>query len=423
MKGKWVNIRKGIIMIELKEIGSLIYENAQWIFSGIGVAILSYFGGKEIVKKIKIKQNVKGQGVNISSTNDINSESISTQTAGDNSQNFLVHGDYHAGLSYSDARQVALDVFKANTYVFTDLAKQTINDRATEITDDIFTMIYNELPDRIEKLVEPAVQEALLKAQKAYSKNNSPELKEKLIVLLKNRLCVDEADMEQIILDEALEIVPKLTNEQLDIMSLHFSVLMLNHSEINNRDSFFNVLRKKIMLFYNSGIEKTISYDHLRYLGCVGILSEGSIYKPIEEIYGSRYAGLFSKGFEKSEFDKYMGIDTSVIRGLLTTCQLDGKKLQFNAMNEDVLEHEIIETGNIQYRDKLISYYRQWVMSSEEIKEDITKYVPEFKGLADIWKDNREIKAMNLTSVGMAIGILNYNTKTGDNVKLKDFLE
>ena len=41
-------------MIDLKEIGSLIYENIQWIFSGIGVTILSYLGGKEIAKKIKV---------------------------------------------------------------------------------------------------------------------------------------------------------------------------------------------------------------------------------------------------------------------------------------------------------------------------------------------------------------------------------
>ena len=409
-------------MIDLKEIGSLIYENIQWIFSGIGVTILSYLGGKEIAKKIKTKQTAKGQGVNISSANDIQTESINTQTSGDNSKNFLVQGDYHEGLSYNDARQVALDVFKANTYVFTDITKQKINDRAEEIKDDIFTMIYNELPDRIGQLVEPAVQEALLKAQKAYAKNNSSNLKEQLILLLKNRLSVEETDMEQIILDEALEIIPKLSNEQLNILSLHFSVLRLQHSEINSRESFFTVLKTKIMPFYTSGIEKTTSYEHLRYLGCTGILSEGSTYKPLEEIYRGRYGGLFSKGFDKSEFDSYMGTDTALFRNLLTACQLDSQKLQFNAINENVLEYKIIETGNVQYKEKLINYYRQRVMSPEEIKRNIAESIPEFIGLADIWKENREIKAMNLTSVGIAVGILNYNIKTGSKVNLSSFL-
>lgn len=53
-------------------------------------------------------------------------------------------------------------------------------------------------------------------------------------------------------------------------------------------------------------------------------------------------------------------------------------------------------------------------MSPEEIKRNIAESIPEFIGLADIWKENREIKAikaikaMNLTSVGVAVGILNY---------------
>lgn len=46
-------------------------------------------------------------------------------------------------------------------------------------------MIYSELPDTVEKLVEPAVQDTLLKIQKEYAKNDDPALKERLIALLK----------------------------------------------------------------------------------------------------------------------------------------------------------------------------------------------------------------------------------------------
>ena len=33
-------------MDELKQIGEMIYSNVQWIFSGIGVAVISILGGK-----------------------------------------------------------------------------------------------------------------------------------------------------------------------------------------------------------------------------------------------------------------------------------------------------------------------------------------------------------------------------------------
>lgn len=410
-------------MEQIKEIAYVLYENIQWIFSGIGVTVLSILGGKEILKRIKGKQKAKDQAVNISSTNDINSENIITQTAGTNSRNLQVMGDYHEGISYSDARQVALDVFKANaTYVVTDIAKKIIRDRASEITDDIFTVIYRELPNKINKLVEPAVQEALIKVQKAYAKNNSQELKIQLIELMKQRMNVEESDLEQIILDEAIEIIPKLSNIQLDVLSLHLAVLRINRNSVGNRNAFFKDVSTRILPFFSNEMKKDMVYAHLQYVGCTGILSEGSTYKPIEEIYRNNCGGLFSKGFEKVEFDQYMGLDTNMFRELLTNCQLDSNKLQFNALNESVLMYIIEKHGYEKYKDKLVKYYRQHVMTVEEVKNDISENVEGFDELAEFWKESREFKAMKLTSVGIAIGILNYNLKTGSEIKLVDFI-
>lgn len=409
-------------MNELKQIGEIIYSNAQWIFSGIGVALISMLGGKAVAKKLRSKQKAKNQGVNISSGNDINSENIITQTAGNDSKNLNVMGDYHEGLSYKDARQVALDVFRANSSVYTEIAKKTIEERVVNITDDIFTMIYSELPDTVEKLVEPAVQDTLLKIQKEYAKNDDPALKERLIVLLKNRLKVDEKDMETIVLDEALEIVPKLTSTQLNVLSLHLTALRISHSEVNNRDTFFNMLTSKILLFYSEDMNKTMEYAHLQYLGCIGILSEGSTYKPIEEIFRNRYAGLFSRGFSKEEFYEYMGIEIQEFQQLITICQMDREKYQFNAMNEDTLRYNIAQSGKQGYEEKILQYYKEHIMEVQEIKEDISSHVQGFESLADFWKKTSEFKSMNLTSVGIEIGLLNYNLQTGSKIQWKDFI-
>lgn len=399
-----------------------LYSNVQWIFSGIGVAVISILGGKAAVKKVKRKQKAKNQGVNISSDKDINSENILTQTAGENSKNLNVMGDYHEGLSYKDARQVALDVFKANSSVYTEIAKKTIDERVVNITDDIFTMIYSELPDTVEKLVEPAVQDTLLKIQKEYAKNDDPALKERLIALLKNRLKADEKDMETIVLDEALEIVPKLTGIQLNILSLNLTVLRILHHEVTNRDTFFHMLTSKILLFYSNHMSKTMEYAHLQYLGCTGILSEGSTYKPIEEIFRNRYAGLFSRGFSREEFYEYMGIEIQEFQQLITTCQIDKEKYQFNAMNENVLKYSIAQSGKQEYEEKLLQYYKEHIMEVKEIKDDISSHVQGFEELADFWKKTSEFKSMNLTSVGIEIGLLNYNLQTGSKIQWKDFI-
>lgn len=409
-------------MIELREIGKLIYDNIQWIFSGIGVTLLSFWGGKKVIKRIKNKQRAKDQAVNISSANDINSENIVTQTSGANSRCIQVMGDYHGGLSYNDARQVALDVFKANSSVYTEIAKRTIDERVTDITDDIFTMIYNELPNTVEKLVEPAVQDTLLKVQKEYAKNNDPALKERLIELLKNRLKADERDMETVVLDEALEIMPKLTSTQLNILSLHLAVLRIVHPDVKNRNAFFEMLTSKILVFYSDNMNKTMEYAHLQYLGCTGILSEGSTYKPIEEIFRNRYAGLFSKGFSRAEFYDYMGTEIQDFQQIITTCQIDAEKYQFDAMNEGVLKYSIAQYDKQEYEEKILQYYKEHIMGVEEIKKDISLHVPGFEELSDFWKKTSEFKSMNLTSVGIEIGLLNYNLQTGSKIEWSDFM-
>ena len=242
-------------MDELKQIGEMIYSNVQWIFSGIGVAVISILGGKAAVKKVKRKQKAKNQGVNISSDKDINSENILTQTAGENSKNLNV-----------------------------------------------------------------------------------------------------------------------------------------------------------------------MEYAHLQYLGCTGILSEGSTYKPIEEIFRNRYAGLFSRGFSREEFYEYMGIEIQEFQQLITTCQIDKEKYQFNAMNENVLKYSIAQSGKQEYEEKLLQYYKEHIMEVKEIKDDISSHVQGFEELADFWKKTSEFKSMNLTSVGIEIGLLNYNLQTGSKIQWKDFI-
>lgn len=192
--------------------------------------------------------------------------------------------------------------------------------------------------------------------------------------------------------------------------------------EVTNRDTFFHMLTSKILLFYSNHMSKTMEYAHLQYLGCTGILSEGSTYKPIEEIFRNRYAGLFSRGFSREEFYEYMGIEIQEFQQLITTCQIDKEKYQFNAMNENVLKYSIAQSGKQEYEEKLLQYYKEHIMEVKEIKDDISSHVQGFEELADFWKKTSEFKSMNLTSVGIEIGLLNYNLQTGSKIQWKDFI-
>lgn len=62
-------------------------------------------------------------------------------------------------------------------------------------------------------------------------------------------------------------------------------------------------------------------------------------------------------------------------------------------------------------------------MSPEEIKADIVKHVDDFEDLSNFWLESKDFKALSLTSVGIAIGVLNYNLKTQSQVRLISFIE
>ena len=102
----------------------IVYENIQWIFSGIGVTLISILLGKQIAKSLKNRQTGKKGSVNISMEENNSIGNIQTQNAAKNSTNYQINGNYNTGLSYQDARDISLDVFKANAKTYTDEAKK-----------------------------------------------------------------------------------------------------------------------------------------------------------------------------------------------------------------------------------------------------------------------------------------------------------
>lgn len=400
-----------------------LYENIQWIFSEIGVTLLGLLVGKKASTTIKNKQASKAGGTNIAAGTDILSDNIQTQTTGNNSTSIQINGDYTSGITYQDALDIALDVFRANSQTFTNEAIKTIDERASDISNDLFRIIYTEMPDTINKLVEPAVQEAILNLQKAYAKNDSDVLKAQLLNLMKQRLKAQETNIEQIVLDEALTVIPKLNNKHMDVLSLHFSILQLKRTNINNRTNFINMIETEVLPFFFDEFATDSIYAHLQYTGCTTILSQGSTYKHPAELYTTNYIGLFNKGFTKKEFDEFMECDTNNLQQIITQCQLYPSKYQLNAMTLDTLISSIEEYHLDDYKEKLIQFYNQTSMSQQEIIKNLNQLFPIFERFDDLWNNTRSFKAMSLTSVGLAIAILNFNLKTGQNISLKDYLE
>src|ERR1043166_1935198 len=91
------------------------------------------------------------------------------------------------GLTYTEVRDVALDVFTANFYKLAGIAKDTASARAEEITDAFLSKLQKEYPSALEKSTDPGFQYALLTVQTEYAKNGDKDLADLLVDLLVDR--------------------------------------------------------------------------------------------------------------------------------------------------------------------------------------------------------------------------------------------
>lgn len=336
------------------------------------------------------------------------------QEGGDNSTNIQVKGDYNCGLSYSDARQVALDVFKANYYELSKEAMDTVNTRLNYITEKVIERIYSDekLTDKIINIKEPSIQTSIYEVQKGYVKTGDTNLAEQLTNILVERVQVDMRTLEQIVLDEAIAILPKLTNKQIDILT--FLLFAANMSNLNknayNIDGFISLLSSNTLSFYHyiSGSDST----HLQSCGCITPIP-GAAYKPLETIISNWFSGLFNRGFTMEELHQITSVD---LMEHIVRCQQDIDKLQFNALNSMSLDSLLYGNSiDDDLKIKIRNLHNSKQMTDTEIKQNIIERNPELNKIFDIW-NNGKAKNYMLTPTGIAIGLTNYNIKFNDNL-------
>ena len=141
-----------------------------------------------------------------------NKESI----IGDNSNNNNQAGrdiNIYGGISYSDARNIALDVYRSNFYKLSSEVREIIDERAKLFIDDyIKKAVQNNIP--VDEFKNPDYQYIFYKAQEGYIRSGRDDLKDILQQVLLKRAKEPDFSLKQIVLNESVNIVNKLTIAQ-----------------------------------------------------------------------------------------------------------------------------------------------------------------------------------------------------------------
>jgi len=331
------------------------------------------------------------------------------QHAGDSSVN-IQGRDISVGLSYSDARQVAMDVFESNFHRLSSIASETARTRAEELLDAYLKETASAGVKEIPEAQNPDFQYAVFTAQREYARSGDKDLGELLVQLLVDRTKQTDRNLLQIVLNESLVVAPKLTVDQLDALSLVFLVRYTKHHGLTTLDALNQYLEKYLLPFATNLPTKVSAYQHLEFASC-GAISIGSI--SLAGALLRTYPGLFSSGFTEAEILTAL-LDRALIQPLLTPCLHSPDRLQLSGLDDDVIA---AQCKNLNLADDICSRVKNLqnshLMGEAQVKDYVLRAKPESRIMFERW-ESTELQNMTLTSVGIAIAHANIRRRTGE---------
>ena len=258
-----------------------IIQNKNWIFSGIGVFILSLILGsiaKRAYRKTFIQKKTQKSGKNLID------HSVSIQ-----SQSIVLR----QGISYAEARTIAIDVYKDNFLRLRNDAAKLAIQRAEELTDSFLSELHRRKPEAISSMSDPGMQTTLFAAQKEYARTGDQDLEQLLVDLLVDRATQEQQSIERIVLDGSINVAPKLTVVHLDSLSVVLLLTRTKQESIQTPSKFKNYLQDTLLPFIDNLSGEMSCYEHLEYAGC-GSIMRVARWPSVQEIFLVRFPSYFS---------------------------------------------------------------------------------------------------------------------------------
>lgn len=201
-----------------------------------------------------------------------------------------------SGLSYTDVRQICLDLFKDNFIELKKEANKVIEERIDEFTESYIESIKNKNIEILEELKNPDMQYVLYEGQKNYARYGSKELLDRLIFLLAERTENVEKDIIQLNLNEAIGIASKMTEKQNNLLTIAFILRRVEWPNVQNIEDLVYKIKTQVISFIPKDKEIRTDIEYLTYLGCGNSLLGDNL----EDILKRRYPGIF-KGIDDTK--------------------------------------------------------------------------------------------------------------------------
>ena len=173
------------------------------------------------------------------------------------------------GIDSGKAKEILLDAFNENIYKLSEKAAAVATQRAEELMDNFLSKleeVEKQMPGLINKTQDPDIQYAVINAQKQYARRGEKESLDLLTNLLLDRFKADDGSLKSIVLNECIELMPKLTKFQIVYVTIIF---LVKYCTLPKYSTFINAIHK-IHRSQNIGIEPNLSdFEHLIFSGVI----------------------------------------------------------------------------------------------------------------------------------------------------------
>ena len=210
------------------------------------------------------------------------------------------------GLKISDVIPLVHELVKSELDIYKKQAEETAVKRLNDFSEALEKSITEKVSDKIERFNDPAIQMAARKAALGYIKTGDSLNRENLIDMLIERVKTKENISKQYIIDEAIDILPKLSRECLAVVTLlTFSQLFLS-GDRNNINNWFGGFGEVLDII---PYVKPLDLAYLTQVDCVtnhgSFYSRGNWLSILKKDFDIYFRKPVSKENAKPFIDKY----------------------------------------------------------------------------------------------------------------------
>ena len=266
--------------------------------------------------------------------------------------------------------------FTDSYFAVQPLTGNLVRDRVETITGLVVSRLIASGADAAEVLSRPDVQECIRVMQTGFASTGDQENVQLMVDVLIDYSQQPHKTILKSIASDTLATLPKLTWQQLDILSLLFLLKHTRRADNCHPERLHRYVTDYLIPFSASIPMEHSYYQHLEYLGC-GTIGPTSV--TLERILLDSYPAVFQYvGFSQDELDKVLAgqaIDPGLLAPSLYHDTQQDKYFKLNAIDDEMATQLLAETKLEQgLASELFKLHQSRPIECRE--EDVRKILP-----------------------------------------------